>query len=264
MTQAPFDCGADAAALLAQARAQMRPSPIRRIKRRIRSIISTFPAIYIPLRRWRRADTVAGPSTQFCLEGYPRCGNTWAEMAIRHAARGPLQMAHHSHAAAHVMHSLRLGIPTLVLFREPDAAVRSLLAMKASNMTARDAYREYLRFFEPLLGLPRERLLFVSFEDVTQRIEGVVGLLAARFGLPLTPFDAQDPVQKAAVFARMDARAAAIRDDGQAQSRSNPTHFDAEQRALKQAADEEIARLSGDPLRARALQLFEKMRSDLL
>jgi hypothetical protein len=227
--------------LMARVRAESAPILQRRLMRRMRSALSTVPAIYIPLRRRRRADTVAGPGTEFILEGYPRCGNTWAEMAIRHAATRPLKMAHHSHAAAHVSYGLGLGIPTLVLFREPDQAVRSLLAMKARNLTAADAYREYIRFYETVLTLPRDHLMFASFEDVTSRIDRVITALNARFGLPLVPFDPEDKAQKAAVFARMDARAAVIRTDGQAVSRSNPNHFDAEQLALKRLAQEQIA-----------------------
>jgi hypothetical protein len=228
-------------ALLARVRAESAPTLKRRLMRRMRSALSTIPALYIPLRRRRRADTVAGPETEFILEGYPRCGNTWAEMAIRHAATRPLKMAHHSHAAAHVSYGLGLGIPTLVLFREPDQAVRSLLAMNARNLTAADAYREYLRFYEAVLALPRDRLMFASFEDVTLRIDRVIQALRDRFALPVEPFDPQDKAQEAAVFARMDARAAVIRSDGQAVSRSNPNHFDAEQLALKRLAQEQIA-----------------------
>ncbi|MEO0633794.1 MAG: hypothetical protein AAFY52_06645, partial [Pseudomonadota bacterium] len=78
-------------------------SPLRQLKRRMRSALSTTPALYMPLRRYRRPDSVAGPGTDLILEGFPRCGNTWAEMALRHAATGPFKMAHHSHAAAHVL-----------------------------------------------------------------------------------------------------------------------------------------------------------------
>lgn len=249
--------------LMARVRQENTPSPGKRLARRMRSAISTIPAVYLPLRRRRRADTVAGSDTEFLLEGYPRCGNTWAEMALRHAATRPVRMAHHSHAAAHVLHGLRLGIPTLVLYRAPDPAVRSLLAMSARNMTALDAYREYIQFYTPLMKQPRDKLAFASFEDVTQRIDKVASYLRDRFGLPFEPFDAEAPEQKAAIFARMDARAAEIRPDEKAVSRSNPNHFDIRQVALKQYADEQIATLTDHPLRSQAITIHAELTSDI-
>lgn len=235
----------------------------RRLKRRLRSAASTFPTIYIPMRRLRRSDTVAGPETEFLLEGYPRCGNTWAEMAIRHAATRPLKMAHHSHAAAHVIHGQKLRVPTLVLYREPDLAVRSLLAMNMRNLTAKDAFREYVKFYRILLELPKGTLSFASFEDVTQRIERVIVHLRDHFGLPLAPFEADDPQEKAAVFALMDARAAEIRPDQEAVSQSNPNHFGQEQRASKRIAQGQIDALKGSRLHQEAQDIHAQLISSI-
>ena len=265
MSQAPLptEAGSPGEDLQATARAGIAADPVKRLKRRMRSALSTTPALYLPMRRRRRPDSVAGPDTTFILEGFPRCGNTWAEMALRHAATGPLKMAHHSHAAAHVLYGLRRGIPVLVLYRAPDSAIRSLLAMGAQNLTARDAYGEYLRFYETVLAQPRTHLSLASFEDVTQRIGAVAGHLAERYGLPFAAFESEDPAEQAAIFARMDARAAEIRPDGAAVSRSNPTHYDALQTALKAAAQEEIDALANDPLRQRALALHAGLKSDI-
>lgn len=249
--------------VLDRVRRESSPLITRRLKRQMRSVASTLPVIYIPMRRLRRGDTVVGPNTDLLLEGYPRCGNTWAEMAIRHAASRPLKMAHHSHAAAHVIYGLNLGIPTLVLYRDPVPAVRSLLAMNARNMTAKDAFDEYIRFYGAILRLPREKLSFASFEDVTRRVEQVIAHLRDRFGLPLSPFDANDPVEKAAVFAHMDARAAEIRPDQQAVSRSNPNHFDEEQLAAKRIAQEQIDELSSSRIYREARELYVRMASDI-
>lgn len=251
------------AEVLERIRRDSSPRIMRRLQRQMRSATSTLPALYIPMRRFRRSDTVVGPETEFLLEGYPRCGNTWAEMAIRHAAGRPLKMAHHSHAAAHVIHGLGMGVPTLVLYRAPDPAVRSLLAMNARNMTASDAYHEYIRFYRSVLKLPREKLSFASFEDVTQRIEQVLGFLRDRFGLPLTPFDGNDPAQKAAVFERMDARAAAVRPNDKGISQSNPTHFDEEQAAAKRIAQEQIAALKDSRVYREAQDLHAQLASDI-
>ena len=205
------------------------PLILRRFTRKIRTFLSTRPALYIPLRRLRRADSVVTKETELLLEGFPRCGNTWAEMAIRHASQRAIRMAHHSHAAAHVIYAQRYRIPTLIIYREPDAAVKSLLAMKARNMAPEDAYGEYVAFYRAVLSLPREDIIFFSFEDVTQRIGTVLDRLNKRFGFDFSVFDSENEIEKSAVFALMDARAKKIRSDGKAVSRSNPAHYGAEQ-----------------------------------
>lgn len=259
----PIPPGTADAALRAAAEERIAVDPVKRLKRRMRSTVSTRPALYLPLRRRRRPDSVAGPETEFILEGFPRCGNTWTEMALREAARRPLRMAHHAHAAAHVIYGLRRSIPVLVLYRAPDAAVRSLLAMGEKNLSARDAYREYVRFYRTVLALPRDHLSYASFEDVTRQIDRVIAHLATRFGLPVAPFDGNDPARRAAIFARMDHRAALVRPDLPAGSRSNPTHHDALQAACKQAAQAQIARLQDDPLRRQAQMLYSQLQSDI-
>lgn len=172
------------------------PDMLRRFQRKIRNFISTTPALYIPLRKLRRSDSVVTRDTKLLLEGFPRCGNTWAEMAIRHACPKPIQMAHHSHAAAHVSYARRFGVPTLILFREPDAAVRSLLAMGARNMTAEDAFGEYVAFYRSVLSIPRENIIFASFEDVTQRIGEVLECLNKRFDFDFFVFDAENEIDR--------------------------------------------------------------------
>ena len=222
-----------------------------------------MPALYLPLRRLRRADTVADAATQLVIEGYPRCGNTWAEMALRELATEPLRLAHHSHAAAHVIHAHRLRLPLLILFRAPEDAARSLLAMGSRTLTARDALDEYVQFYSAVQRLPHEGIVFASFDDVTERIGAVAAHLAARFDLPLVPERADAPEFGSAVFARMDARAAEIRPDRAARSQSNPTHFDASQTAMKRIAQEQIEALGDEPVRRRAHEVFTQMRSDI-
>jgi hypothetical protein len=123
---------------------------------------------------------VAGPGTELVVEGFPRSGNSLAVAAIAAAQPTPLRIAHHTHAPANVLRGLRLGLPTLVVVRDPDEAAVELVLAKPF-LSLRQALRGYVRFHEPLLER-REGFVVATYEDVHADPAGVVRRLNARFG----------------------------------------------------------------------------------
>jgi len=171
------------------------------VRPRIRRWVAGHPALYLPIRRRTNPGTVLGLETDLVIEGFPRCANTWTEALIRTA--GPdLRLAHHSHAAAHVIAATKLGIPALVVFRDPDAAVKSLLAMYGTQVSAAEAFADYAVFYSTVLRLDPKGILLASFAQVTGAPGVVITNLIRRFGLALDP----DAVQHNAVLQVMDAK----------------------------------------------------------
>lgn len=191
-----------------------------RLRRAIRRRLYRTPALYLPLRNLRRPGTVVTPTTELVIEGFPRCGNTWTEFAIREAQGRPIVMAHHSHAPAQVLAAVRMGRPTLVVIRDPADAVTSMLRMGHGFSGARSLLQEYVDFYSAIEPV-RDRIVVASFAEVTQRLNSVIDRLNARFGLELQVL-ADTPEARANVLARMDARAKEIGDAPEGQSRSNP------------------------------------------
>lgn len=181
--------------LIAVARAVLRP------------VIARHPALYLPLRRLRAPGTVLGPDTDLVIEGFPRCANTWTEALIRAAAPG-LHLAHHTHAAAHVIAATRAGVPVLVLYRAPEDAVTSLLAMYGPKVSARGAFAAYSAFYHAVLGLDRARYHLASFDQITTAPAQMLTGFAARFDLPLDASRITGPAAHASVLAQMKAREA--------------------------------------------------------
>jgi hypothetical protein len=176
-----------------------------RARPRLRRFVADHPLLYLPIRRRRAPGTVLSPNTDLVIEGFPRSANTWTEALVRVA--GPsLHLAHHSHAAAHVKAAVQAKVPVLVLYRDPDEAVRSLLAMLGKRTSAVDAYADYASFYKSVLTLPRTSLFLVPFKQATGTPSVVIERLVQRFGLPL---DASN-VTREAVLAALEAKEAPL------------------------------------------------------
>lgn len=233
-----------------------------RAVRALRRELSLSPALYIPWRRWRKPQTVAGPGTALLIEGFPRSGNTWTEALIRHTA-ADIVLAHHSHAAAHVIHAARQGIPVMVLFRDPDAAVQSYLTLFGNRLDARAAYLDYAAFYRATWPLRGPGVQFFSFDDVTSRTPEVIAALNAAFALDLDRgIDVTSEAGRAAVFARMDAKARRVKSHG-GPSDSRPGTASGSRAAIKARATAATAAPQAQTARAAARAAHATLRSSL-
>jgi hypothetical protein len=145
------------------------------------------PSLALPVARARGHGVVFTRRTDVVVEGYPRSGNTFAVAAFAHAQHGHVDIAHHTHAPAHVIAAARAGIPALVLIREPEGACVDFVSGKP-YLSLRQALRGYVRFYRPLL---RHRPAFVvgTFDEVHADFGAVMTRLNARFGTSFVPFE---------------------------------------------------------------------------
>lgn len=113
-----------------------------------RSFVGQYPFPYLMLQRLRprRRHLVVARDTEIVIEGYPRSANTFAVAAFMLAQERPVKMAHHLHAPAQVIRAVKWGIPTLLLIRQPEDAVLSLL-IREPGISAERALRDYIRFY---------------------------------------------------------------------------------------------------------------------
>ena len=94
--------------------------------------LSRYPRAYLFLARRRYGSRVLGPDTDIVIEGFPRSANTFAVTAFELAQERPVTVAHHLHAAAHVVRAAQAGVPVIVLVRAPEDAIASVVARKPS------------------------------------------------------------------------------------------------------------------------------------
>jgi hypothetical protein len=106
------------------------------------------------------------------------------------AQPGPVHIAHHLHAPAHVIAAIQAGLPTLVLIREPEDAILEFVIRKPA-LTIAQAIRGYLRFYTPLLR-GKERFVVGRFDEVTTDLGRVIRRVNERFGTSFREFEHTD------------------------------------------------------------------------
>jgi hypothetical protein len=136
------------------------------------------------LARPGKKATLARPDTAIVIEGFLRSGNTFSVAAFHIANGMSVHVGRHLHGAPHVLRAVRMGLPTVVLIREPREAVLSYL-VRRDTLTPYDALLEYLDFYRTTWPV-REGFVIGLFETVTKDFGAVLDKVNARFG---TTFD---------------------------------------------------------------------------
>jgi hypothetical protein len=162
-----------------------------RARRSLRNLVIQHPGVYIPLMRWRyRSSEGVGAvrrGTEVVIEGFERSGNSFAVTAFQLAQGRPVRIAHHLHAAGQVILAHRLGVPTIVLIRQPEDAIVSLL-FRYPRLSVAQAMKGYRRFYEPLVNL-RSAFVLARFESVISDFGMVTRRLNQAFGTRFEVFE---------------------------------------------------------------------------
>ena len=143
----------------------------------------------MPLARLRGEGELVREDTDLLVESFPRSASSFA-LAAFNIAQEPARytIAHHTHAPGHVIAAIRLGVPALVLVREPEGAVVSSM-IRHPDRTCSGTVHGYVDFHEPLLS-HRDGFVVGTFDEV---VRGDVGMVTrrinARFGTGFAEFD---------------------------------------------------------------------------
>jgi hypothetical protein len=164
----------------------------------LRSIAGTRPAISSVLIR--RSGVRIGPATDIVIEGFPRCGNTFAVNAFLFD-QPDMRVAHHVHVPAQLIEAVRRGIPALSLTRDPEEAVLSLV-IRLPHLSIRQALRAFVRFHEPLLAY-RAGIVVADLSEVIEDFGAPIRRVNHRFGSSFAEFHPTEE-NVAQVLARVD------------------------------------------------------------
>ena len=162
------------------------------------------PSLYLPLARWKRAESMLGAQTQFVLDGLERSANTFAVVAFQFAQNGHVRVAHHMHAVAPLLAAAARGVPALITVRAPEPTILSAM-IRQPRVTARQWLKTYAAFYERL-AVARDGFVIATFEEVTSDFGGVIARVNERFSTRFREFDHTD-VNVSGVFALIDERA---------------------------------------------------------
>lgn len=238
-------------------------SGLRKLRRAMRTKISTVPWIYVPLRRaMGYGDRLFDDRTELVIEGFPRSGNSFSEAAFLFAQGRDVPIGHHTHAAAHVIAAVRAGLPCLVVIREPVAAGRSLVMTDPVVFDPANTLDEY-RVFHDAIARHREGYVLARFETVTTDYGEVVDVINTRFGTTFTRFEHTE-ANEAEAFHLLD-RTSQSRGAGRAAEEDYSPHA-SEARKAARAAEQARVQAMFDapalvPLRRAATKSYEDLVS---
>lgn len=153
-----------------------------------KTVVARYPALALPLARFRGRGEVLEPGTDIVIESFPRCASSFAVAAFRLAQEPrPMRIANHTHMPAQVIAASRAGVPALVLIREPEDTVVSHL-IRNPELSVGGALRGYLRFYVPLLRY-REAFVVGTFDEVVSGFGRVTARVNERFGTSFGLFE---------------------------------------------------------------------------
>jgi len=153
-----------------------------------RNRLARHPSVALPIERALHHGEVVDVLTDIVIEGAPSSANSFAVAAFRAAQEPrPARVAHHTHAPAQVIRATRLGVPALVLIREPEEAVLSLV-VRTRSLTPVVALRAWVWFYESLLA-HRESFVVGTFQDVVADFGAVTRRVNERFARDYGEFD---------------------------------------------------------------------------
>lgn len=130
---------------------------------------------------------VASAGTEITLEGFPRPANSFARDAFMYAQGRDIKVASHLHASSNVIRSVQLGLPTVVIIREPEEAILSY-CLHNPTTTMRLALRRYISFYKRIAPY-REQFLVATFPLITSDLGRIIRAINEKFGTTFTQFE---------------------------------------------------------------------------
>ena len=135
--------------------------------------------------------------TDLVVEGFPRAGNTFTVTALMNASQYNLRISSHCHHPSQVKRAALLGIPTVLVVREPLATLSSYLTFGRHGRPGA-VIREYISYHRELSHYV-DRLLICEFSESITDLSAVIARINFRFGMDIPPFD-QSPENTERVF----------------------------------------------------------------
>ncbi len=184
---------------------------LKYIKAGIGDSVERFPEFWRNLQvyRFRKHPflrKIVTPGHDIVIEGYPRSANSFAVRAfLLKNGWKDVKIATHCHCAAHIILATRWNIPTLVLIREPQKAVVSIMALgiqkkffQADKMTYKEKLRwvryntkRYSNFYK-IIQPYREKYVLADFKEVTEDFGQIIRRVNHKFSTHWFEFDSTE------------------------------------------------------------------------
>lgn len=180
-------------------------SPISYLRIRIiKQALLRNKYLYLNIQRFRYRNApfrkkIIHSDTEIMIEGVPRCANSFAVRAFKHANGEDRSIATHLHVALHIEMAVTLNVPVIMLIREPRACIISMAALyaQANKLTYHESMYQYplqwmlldyINFYTRLKKLSTKIVVGV-FSEVTSDFGAVMKRVNLMFDSSFVPFD---------------------------------------------------------------------------
>lgn len=142
----------------------------------------------------------------FCLEGYPRSANSTAihylAPIVASELKGDAEIIHHTHDVRAVKLSVLLGVPCVVLIRDPLPAVVSNYIYHQGRRSPRKLIKRWLKFYRAVQGM-RDDIILCEFSTAINDINKLILSINSKYGLLLPQVDDPETQLKNLAVAQM-------------------------------------------------------------
>lgn len=140
---------------------------------------------------WRRREReilekrVTRPDSPIVIEGFPRCGNTFAYYAFLLAQDKPLQVGNHMHCVSQFALAHRWRVPAILVVRKPRDTVVSNYIYE-NKLPLAYHLRRYVNFHQAIARFAQS-VVVSDFPQTTTAFGQVIRRVNERFGTDFVP-----------------------------------------------------------------------------
>lgn len=171
------------------ARSEPPTSTSKLIYHRLRDLIVDQPMLFYALWRGREREIlekrVTRPDSPIVIEGFPRCGNTFAYYAFLLAQEKPVPVGNHMHCVSQFALAHRWNVPAILVVRTPKDTIISNYIYE-SELPLTYHLRRYVNFHEAVARFAKS-VVVSDFPQTTSSFGKVIMKVNDRFGTNFVP-----------------------------------------------------------------------------
>jgi hypothetical protein len=230
----------------------------------LRRALVRIPTVYFKLdqvrasRRPPYTSTVepVRSDTEILITGLPRTANSFAVRAFEMAQGRSVKIAHHAYPSPQIVGAASLGIPALLLVRDPEEVALSRVASHPP-ITLRQALVDFVQCYENVLPW-RDHFVVGDFKVVTSDFGSLIAQVNTKFDTGFIEFDHTEENVKRC-FEEIDGRYQAMNEATQKRFGEVVARPSAEREQAKRVLSEALNSDNLAPLRHKANSVYRSL-----
>ena len=148
---------------------------------------SSYPFLYSKISQLLSGrNCYTNKHTDIVIDGFPRCGNTYATYAFDLAQPKKLNIANHIHKRSQFLIAHKYGIPSILLIRNPVDCISSTL-VRQPKYDPEALFHGYYFLYNGLKGL--NSYVLGDFENVLNNYDKIIEAVNEKFGTDFSRYE---------------------------------------------------------------------------